>query len=210
MSNSERWLREHFSDHFVKKAQKEGYVSRAAYKLIELNDRDRFLKPGSVVLDLGAAPGGWSMVAQEIAGPKGKVVALDCLPMTPMTGVDFIQGDFTEEATYHTLLAHLNQQPVDVVLSDMAPNLSGSRSIDQPRAMYLAELALDFAKIVLKPGGSLIIKIFQGEGVDAYGRLVKQHFQAMKWRKPDASRSKSRELYLVAKGLLSTPSKNTL
>ena len=210
MAVNKTWLHQHINDPYVKKARKEGYPSRAAYKLIELNDKDHFLKAGMVVLDLGATPGGWSMVAHEVVGAKGRVVALDCLPMTPITGVDFIQGDFTEEETYQKLLAHLNQHSVDVVLSDMAPNLSGSRSIDQPRAMYLAELALDFAKTVLKPGGSLVIKIFQGEGVDAYGRLVKQHFQTVKWRKPDASRSKSRELYLVAKGLLSTTLKNTL
>ena len=200
MAVNKNWLHKHINDPYVKKARKEGYPSRAAYKLIELNEKDHFLKNSLSVVDLGAAPGGWSMVAQEIVGSKGRVVALDILPMDKITGVEFIQGDFTEDETLEKLSAHLNQTSVNVVLSDMAPNLSGSRSIDQPRAMYLAELALDFAKSVLAQGGSFVIKLFQGEGVDAYGRLVKANFATVKWRKPEASRSNSREVYLVAKG----------
>ena len=198
--SSQQWLKRHFDDPYVKEAQKAGYRSRAVFKLLEIQEKDRILKPGQVVVDLGAAPGGWSQVAEPIVGKQGKVFALDILPMEPLEGVTFIQGDFTEDAVYQRLQEALEGEAVDLVMSDMAPNISGMRAVDQPRAMYLAELALDFAQSVLKPGGDFVAKVFQGEGFDAYMKLLQQTFDKVVVRKPEASRAKSREVYLLAKG----------
>ena len=201
MSNSsKRWLDEHFSDAYVKQAQKEGYRSRAAYKLLEINARDKLIKPGMRVVDLGAAPGGWSMVARDLVGEKGRVVALDLLKMDPMAGVEFIQGDFTEQVVLDQLLALLGQHSVDLVISDMAPNMSGMKQVDQPRAMYLNELALECVQQILKPGGNFLAKLFQGAGVEDFAKAARPHFKQVKWRKPDASRARSREVYLLGLG----------
>ncbi len=196
--SSRRWLDRHFNDEFVKQAQKEGYRSRAVYKLLEIQERDRLLKPGQVVVDLGAAPGGWSQVARKTVGAKGAVVALDILPMEPLPEVEFIQGDFREDAVLQKLRNLLDGRAVDLVISDMAPNVSGMAAVDQPRAMYLCELALDFAREVLKPGGGLVVKVFQGEGFDQYVRDLRDAFGKVVTRKPKASRARSREVYLVA------------
>lgn len=198
--SSQNWLKRHFDDPYVKEAQKAGYRSRAAFKLLELQERSRFLRAGQVVVDLGAAPGGWSQIAVPLVGRKGAVIALDILPMDQLEGVDFIQGDFTEAAVHDELLAHLEGRGVDLVMSDMAPNISGLKAVDQPRAMYLAELALDFALSVLKPGGAFLVKVFQGEGFDDYLRQVRATFDKVVIRKPKASRPKSREVYLLAQG----------
>jgi len=197
--SSRRWLDRHFGDEYVKKAQREGYRSRAVFKLLELQDKDRILRPGMRVVDLGAAPGGWSQVACEIAGP-GQVVALDILPMEPIAGVELIQGDFREDGPLERLYAVLGGKPVDLVISDMAPNVSGISAVDQPRAVYLSELALDLARQVLKPGGGLVVKMFQGEGFDDYLRALRETFSRVVVRKPQASRSSSREVYVVATG----------
>ncbi len=203
--SSRRWLREHFTDPYVKQAQLEGYRSRAIYKLMEIHERDRLFKPGMVVVDLGAAPGGWSQYVARLVKPHGQVIALDLLPMDDIPGVTFLQGDFADDQVVETLLASLPQvaaQPVGVdwVISDMAPNMSGVESVDIPRAMYLAECALDFALKVIKPEGGLVIKVFQGEGFDSLLKALKQQFKQVVIRKPKASRDRSRELYLVAKG----------
>ena len=197
--SSGRWLKEHFDDPFVKRAQQEGYRSRAVYKLLEVDQKDRLLRPGMTVVDLGAAPGGWAQVAADKVGPKGRVVALDILPMDPIPGVDIVEGDFREEAVLNELLRQLADRPVDLVMSDMAPNISGEKSIDQPRAMYLAELTLDLAREVLAPGGTLVVKVFQGEGFDQYLKEVRAAFGKVTVRKPKASRPRSREVYLVAR-----------
>lgn len=197
--SSRRWLDRHFGDEYVKKAQREGYRSRAVFKLLELQEKDRILRPGMRVVDLGAAPGGWSQVACEIAGP-GQVVALDILPMEPIAGVELIQGDFREDGPLERLYAVLGGKPVDLVISDMAPNVSGISAVDQPRAVYLSELALDLARQVLKPGGGLVVKMFQGEGFDDYLRALRETFSRVVVRKPQASRSSSREVYVVATG----------
>lgn len=196
--SSDRWLKEHFNDEFVKRAQAEGWRSRAVFKLQEIDLADRLLKPGMAVLDLGAAPGGWSQYAVSKVGKKGRVIATDILPMDELVGVEFMQGDFREEAVLNWLMEQL-PDGVDLVLSDMAPNLSGSPTIDQPRAMYLAELALDMASKVLRPGGSLLVKVFQGEGIDNYRSAIREKFMQIQVRKPKASRGRSRELYLLAK-----------
>jgi 23S rRNA (uridine2552-2'-O)-methyltransferase len=196
--SSRRWLDRHFKDEFVTKAQREGYRSRAVYKLLEIQERDRVLKPGQVVVDLGAAPGGWCQVARKSVGRNGAVIALDILPMDPVEGVEFIQGDFREEQVLEQLRNLLDARRVDLVISDMAPNVSGMAAVDQPRAMYLCELALDFAKEVLKPGGGLVVKVFQGEGFDQYVRDLRAAFGKVVTRKPKASRPRSREVYLVA------------
>lgn len=198
--SSSRWLREHFDDPYVKKAQAEGYRSRAVYKLLELQERDRVLKPGQVVVDLGAAPGGWSQVAADIVGDQGRVLALDILPMDGIADVQFIQGDFREQAVLDQVVAALDGASVDLVMSDMAPNISGMREVDQPRAMYLAELALDFVRQVLKPGGAFVVKVFHGEGFDQYIRELRGDFERVVVRKPKASRSRSREVYALATG----------
>lgn len=196
--SSRRWLDRHFSDPYVKRAQLEGYRSRAVYKLLEVQEKGRILAPGMRVVDLGAAPGGWSQVSARIVGPAGRVVALDILPMEPLAGVTFIQGDFRDETPLGELRAALSEAPVDVVLSDMAPNVSGTAA-DQPRVMYLCELALDLARQVLKPGGTLVVKAFQGEGFDAYLKELRASFRRVASRKPKSSRPESRELYLVAR-----------
>lgn len=197
--SSRRWLDRHFSDDFVKRAQREGYRSRAAFKLLEIQDKDRVLQKGMTVVDLGAAPGGWSQVAQRLVGAGGRVLALDILPMDPIPGVTFVLGDFREDGVMDRLQADLAGTAVDLVLSDMAPNVSGVRAVDQPRAIYLCELALDLARKVLKPKGTMVVKAFQGEGYDAYLRQVREAFARVLIRKPEASRSESREVYLVAK-----------
>ncbi|HHH40079.1 MAG TPA: 23S rRNA (uridine(2552)-2'-O)-methyltransferase RlmE [Sedimenticola sp.] len=197
-NSSRRWLERHFNDAYVKRAQKEGYRSRAAYKLLEIQARDRLLRPGQAVVDLGAAPGGWSQVAQRIVGPKGKVIALDILPMEPVPGVDFIQGDFREDAPLQALQAALNGRAVDLVLSDMAPNITGVNAVDQPRSIYLCELALQFAREALRPGGGFLVKVFQGEGFDPFLRDLRGTFGRVVTRKPKASRPRSREVYLLA------------
>lgn len=198
--SSARWLKEHFGDEFVKRAQAEGFRSRAAFKLDELLDRDRLLKSGMVVVDLGAAPGGWSQLVRQRLGDNGRIFALDILPMQGIGGVDFIQGDFREEPVFEALRAKLDGAPVDLVLSDMAPNISGIEVADQVRAMHLAELAADFAAKCLKPGGSLLVKLFQGRGFDEYLRDLRAGFARVTLRKPKASRARSREVYALATG----------
>ena len=198
--SSGRWLQEHFDDEYVKKAQKEGYRSRAVYKLLEIDEKDQLLKPGMTVVDLGAAPGSWSEVAAQRVGEKGRVIALDILPMDSLPGVIFIQGDFREEGPYNALLEALGDSQVDLVMSDMAPNISGMKAVDQPRAMYLAELALELARKVLKPGGDLLVKAFNGEGIDAYKQELRKDFNKLIVRKPRASRPRSPEIYLLARG----------
>ncbi|MEQ9545200.1 MAG: 23S rRNA (uridine(2552)-2'-O)-methyltransferase RlmE [Marinobacter sp.] len=197
---SDRWLKEHFDDVWVKRSQEDGYRSRASYKLIELDDKDRLFRPGQVVVDLGAAPGGWSQVAMERVGDKGIVVASDILPMNPIAGVDFVQGDFTEDSVLEELLGILGDRKADVVISDMAPNMSGMAAVDIPRAMGLVELALDMAQQVLRPGGVFVAKVFQGEGFDALLADMRKSFNTVVSRKPDSSRARSREIYQVCKG----------
>jgi 23S rRNA (uridine2552-2'-O)-methyltransferase len=197
---SKRWLKEHFDDPFVKQAQKDGYRSRASYKLLEIQERDRILKPGMTVLDLGAAPGGWSQVASRLIGEKGRIIASDILAMDSIPDVTFIKGDFTEDAVFEQILAAIGDTRVDLVISDMAPNMSGTPAVDQPRAMYLCELALDMAARVLRPGGDFLIKVFHGEGFDEYFREMRGQFDKLLTRKPDASRGRSRETYLLARG----------
>jgi len=200
-SSSGAWLKEHFDDHYVKRSQKEGYRSRACYKLLEIQEKDRLIKPGMCVVDLGCAPGGWSQVAAELVGDRGRVLASDILPMDTLAGVEFIQGDFTEESVFNELLAALGDQRADLVISDMAPNMSGVKDVDQPRSMYLCELALDMAAHVLRPGGDFVTKIFQGEGFEAYFRDMRSRFDKVITRKPAASRPRSREVYLLGRGL---------
>ena len=199
--SSRRWLREHFTDPYVKQAQQEGYRSRAVYKLLEIHERDRLFKPGMTVIDLGAAPGGWSQVVTKLVRPKGRVIAMDILPMDPVDDVLFLQGDFSEDAVVESLMQQIHGEKVDWVLSDIAPNLSGNESIDLPRSMYLAELVLDFALKVLKKEGGFLIKVFQGEGFDAFLAEIKRNFLKTAIRKPKASRGRSREVYILARGL---------
>jgi 23S rRNA (uridine2552-2'-O)-methyltransferase len=196
--SSRQWLDRHFNDDYVKKAQQAGYRSRAAYKLLEIQERDRLIKPGMRVVDLGAAPGGWSQVAKSLVGPKGQVIALDILEMEPLAGVSFIHGDFREDKPLKELRDLLGGEPVDLVISDMAPNVTGIASVDQPRSIYLCELALEFARECLKPGGGFVVKVFQGEGFEAFLKEVRQSFGKVVSRKPKSSRPKSREIYLVA------------
>jgi len=198
--SSTGWLKEHFDDEFVKRAQKEGYRSRAVYKLQEIDDKDHLLKPGMTLIDLGAAPGGWSQYAARKLQGRGRIIALDILPMDALEHVEFIQGDFLEESVMQQLLDMLGEDRPALVMSDMAPNMSGMGVVDIPRAMYMAELALDLACRVLQPKGSLLVKVFQGEGFDAYIQSVKQHFSRVIMRKPKASRSRSREIYMLALG----------
>ncbi|WP_063670651.1 23S rRNA (uridine(2552)-2'-O)-methyltransferase RlmE [Dyella thiooxydans] len=199
--SSSRWLREHFDDVYVKKAQAEGVRSRAVYKLEELIERDHLLKPGISVVDLGAAPGGWSQLVRQRLGDTGRVVALDILPMQGIAGVEFLQGDFREADVLSQLEAMLDGKKLDLVLSDMAPNMSGVALADQIRSMDLAELALDFSRQWLKPGGSFLIKLFQGTGFDDYLRSLRADFSRVTMRKPKASRARSREVYALATGL---------
>ncbi|MCG7901853.1 MAG: 23S rRNA (uridine(2552)-2'-O)-methyltransferase RlmE [Candidatus Thiodiazotropha lotti] len=196
--SSRKWLDRHFNDTYVKQAQKAGYRSRAAFKLLEIQEKDRLIKPGMKVVDLGASPGGWSQIARDLVGDKGQVFALDILPMDPIAGVEFIQGDFRETEPLDSLRNLLDGAAIDLVISDMAPNVTGMASVDQPRSIYLCELALDFARETLKPGGGFVVKVFQGEGFDDYLREVRSSFTRVASRKPDSSRAKSREIYLVA------------
>jgi len=198
-SSSARWKARQARDPFVKRAHSEGWRSRAVFKLSELQGRDRLIRPGAVVVDLGAAPGAWSQFAADAVGKEGRVLALDLLPMAPLAGVEILQGDFREEAVMNSLLASLAGAPVDLVLSDMAPNMSGTRVVDQPRAMHLAELAADFASQVLRPGGNLVVKLFQGEGFQEFVEAARARFGSVRMRKPAASRSGNRETYLVAR-----------
>ena len=199
---SKQWMREHVNDPFVQLAQKEGYRSRAAYKLLEIDAKDHLLKPGTVVVDLGATPGGWSQVAAAKVGRGGKVIALDLLPLDPLAGVDFIQGDFREEAVLRQLEEFLQGKPVGLVISDMAPNMSGVALADQARAMHLAELAMDFALEHLSPDGSFLVKVFQGVGFEDFIKLMRSSFAKVVSRKPKASRDRSSEVYLLGSGKL--------
>jgi len=198
--SSKRWLAEHFDDPYVRQAQQQGLRSRSAFKLLEIHEKYGLIEPGMTVVDLGAAPGGWCQVAQPLVGEAGRVIALDLLDMEPLPGVEFIRGDFTEDEPLAELEAALGGHSVDLVLSDMAPNMSGMAAIDQARAMYLAELALEFAREHLRPGGDFLIKLFQGADFDAYVREVRALFEKVLVRKPKASRPRSREVYLLARG----------
>lgn len=197
---SKAWLKEHFDDHYVKKAKEAGYRSRASFKLLDLQEKDRLFKKGMTVVDLGAAPGGWSQVAAELVGVSGRVVASDILPMDSLADVEFIQGDFTDESVLNEILAVMNGDLADLVISDMAPNMSGMNSIDQPAAMYLVELALAMAKDILKPKGNFVAKVFQGEGFDQFLIDVRANFDRVVTRKPDSSRARSREVYVIGLG----------
>ncbi|MDE2387773.1 MAG: RlmE family RNA methyltransferase [Betaproteobacteria bacterium] len=197
---SKAWMKEHVNDFFVKQAKKEGYRSRAAYKLLEIANRDRLLKPGMIVVDLGAAPGSWSQVVSQKIGIKGKVIALDILEMAPLPGVEFIQDDFREERALLELRKHLGEQKPDLVISDMAPNMSGIVVSDQARSMYLAELALAFSVEQLNYGGNFLVKVFQGRDFDSFIRDMRAGFSSVLVRKPEASRNRSNELYLVGLG----------
>jgi 23S rRNA (uridine2552-2'-O)-methyltransferase len=199
--SSKRWLQEHHSDPFVQQARREGYRSRAVYKLMELQEKDRLLRPGQFVIDLGAAPGGWSEYASHFVGEGGRLIAVDILPMDPIGDVDIIEGDFTEQAVFEQILERTGHRPVDLVLSDMAPNMSGIESVDQPKSMYLVELAFDLAREVLGAQGGFVVKMFQGEGFDPLVRDFRQTFKSVRFRKPKASRPRSREVYAVCQGL---------
>lgn len=194
------WLQEHFQDEYVKQAQAQGFRSRAVFKLQEIQERDRIITPNSTVIDLGAAPGGWSQYARQIVGKKHKVIALDILAIEPLEGVEFIQGDFREAEVLEQLYSVLNGAEVNLILSDMAPNMSGSREVDQPRAIYLGELALETARTVLSRGGVFLVKLFQGEGFDAFHQEVRRSFSQVMIRKPKASRPRSNEVYILGKG----------
>lgn len=198
--SSASWLSRHLSDPFVKQAQKDGYRSRAAYKLTEINDKDKLIRPGMRVLDLGSAPGGWSQVAGKIIGDKGKILATDILPMEPLRNVDFIQGDFTEQETLDKLLAWTGGGKFDLIISDIAPNITGISSADQASSIYFLELALDTVRRTLKPGANFLAKMFQGSGSDEYLKELRKHFDKVSIRKPAASRKESREVFVVAKG----------
>ncbi len=198
--SSANWLREHFNDPFVKQAQKDGYRSRASYKLLEIQEKDRLIRPGMSVIDLGAAPGGWSQVTSRLIGGQGRLIASDILEMDSIPDVTFIQGDFTQDEVLQRILEAVGDSHVDLVISDMAPNMSGTPAVDMPRAMFLCELALDLATRVLKPGGDFLIKIFQGEGFDVYLKDVRSKFDKVQMRKPSSSRDRSREQYLLGRG----------
>lgn len=197
--SSANWLREHFNDPFVKQAQKDGYRSRASYKLLEIQEKDRLIRPGMSVIDLGAAPGGWSQVTSRLIGGQGRLIASDILEMDSIPDVTFIQGDFTQDEVLQQILQAVGDSHVDLVISDMAPNMSGTPAVDMPRAMFLCELALDLATRVLKPGGDFLIKIFQGEGFDMYLKDVRSKFDKVQMRKPSSSRDRSREQYLLGR-----------
>ncbi|MGO3345686.1 MAG: 23S rRNA (uridine(2552)-2'-O)-methyltransferase RlmE [Marinomonas sp.] len=197
--SSNSWMKEHFDDPYVKKSQQDGYRSRASYKLIEINDKDKLFRPAIRVVDLGAAPGGWSQIAAKLVGDKGTIVASDILEMAPLAGVTFVQGDFTEQEVYEAILAEMGDAKADLVISDMAPNMSGNSASDQPQAMYLVELALDMAGQVLRPGGNFLVKVFQGEGFDEYLKAMRTQFASVVTRKPEASRARSREVYLLGR-----------
>ena len=197
-NSSQQWLKEHHNDYYVTQAKIEGYRSRAAYKLIELQQKDQLFKPGMLVVDLGAAPGGWSQVLMQYIGEYGKVIALDVLDMSSIPGVSFIQGDFTEDKTYRDLLAMTQHQTIDWIISDMAPNMTGNRTTDQAKGIYLLELALEFTQKTLKKNGGFLAKAFQGEGFDAFIKTLQGSFNKVIIRKPRASRSRSREVYVIA------------
>ena len=197
--SSKAWLHEHVNDHYVHMAQKDGYRARAAYKLLEINQKDKLIKPGTVLADLGSAPGSWSQVAAKLVGKTGAVFALDILPMDAIEGVSFIQGDFREDAVLEQFEALLDNRPLDLVICDMAPNMSGHAVTDQARSFYLCELALDFASQHLKPGGSFLVKVFQGAGYQEYTAAMREIFASVQTRKPDASRNRSSEIYLLGK-----------
>ncbi|MEM8660469.1 MAG: 23S rRNA (uridine(2552)-2'-O)-methyltransferase RlmE [Pseudomonadota bacterium] len=199
-SSSKAWLKEHREDPYVQQALREGYRSRACYKLLEIQERDKLIRPGMTVVDLGSAPGGWSQVAGNLVGHSGRVIASDILSMDSIAGVEFVEGDFTETEVFDAIAAAIGEAPVGVVLSDMAPNMSGMNAVDQPRSIYLVELALELTREVLAPGGGFVCKIFQGEGFDAVLKDVRSLFEKVVTRKPQASRPRSREVYLVAKG----------
>ncbi len=192
-------MKEHFDDQYVKKSQQDGYRSRASFKLLEINEKDKLIKAGMKVVDLGAAPGGWSQVVAKLIGDNGIIVASDILEMAPLPGVRFVQGDFTEEVVYEEILSEIGDMKADLVISDMAPNMSGNAASDQPQAMYLVELALEMATIVLRPGGNFLVKVFQGAGFDEYLKSMKSEFASVVTRKPDASRARSREVYLLGR-----------
>jgi 23S rRNA (uridine2552-2'-O)-methyltransferase len=198
--SSNRWMQEHFQDEYVKMAQAQGYRSRAVFKLKEIQEKDQIIKPGMNIIDLGAAPGGWSQFARQLIGKKHKLIALDILPMDPIESVDFIQGDFREQAVLDELFVILDGAPVDLVMSDMAPNMSGNKGVDQARSIYLGELALDTARTVLTKGGSFLVKLFHGEGFELFYQEVQQSFAKVVIRKPKASRPRSNEVYILAKG----------
>ena len=200
-SSSRRWMNEHLNDEYVKKSQKEGYRCRAVYKLIEIIDNNQIITKGDKVLDLGAAPGGWSQVATKIVGQNGQVIASDILPIEEISGVYFLQGDFTELLVYEEILSLTKGQKMNTVLSDMAPNMSGQLSVDQPKSMYLAELALDMAIKTLTPNGHFVVKVFQGDGFDAYVQITRQTFKKVSIKKPKASRPRSKEVYILASQL---------
>ncbi len=197
--SSSRWLQKHFDDHYVKAAREKGYRSRSAFKLLEIQRKDHILKPSQVIIELGSAPGGWTQVISGIVGEKGKIVAVDLLPMESIANINVIQGDFTEPKVLESLIQTLDNHDVDVVLSDMAPNMSGNRSIDQPRAMHLVELVVDFTETILRKNGTMLVKVFQGEGYDQILQYVRTRFDKVVIRKPGASKSSSREMYLLAK-----------
>ena len=203
--SSKAWLHEHVTDRYVRQAKQEGYRSRAAYKLLEVARQDKLIRPGMTIVDLGAAPGGWSQIASELTGPKGRVVAVDILNLQAVPGVTFIQGDFREDATLRALQDALAGDQPDLVVSDMAPNISGIGMVDQARASHLAELALEFAVKSLKPGGNFLVKGFQGEGYNELRAELRRHFRQVLTRKPAASRSRSSEMYLLAKDLIPRP-----
>ncbi|MFW5443028.1 MAG: 23S rRNA (uridine(2552)-2'-O)-methyltransferase RlmE [Methylococcaceae bacterium] len=198
--SSNQWMQEHFDDEYVKRAQALGYRSRSTFKLVEIQEKDKIIRPGMNVIDLGAAPGGWSDYARKIIGKKNKVIALDLLEIEAIEGVDFIQGDFREDDVLEELYRVLDGAPIDLVMSDMAPNISGNKAMDQPRSIYLAELALDTTQTVLTKGGTFLIKMFQGSGFDEYKREVAKCFSSVVIRKPKASRARSNEVYILAKG----------
>lgn len=197
--SSSAWLHEHVNDAYVKQAQKDGYRARAAYKLLEINEKDKLIKTGTVLADLGSAPGSWSQVAAKLVGKQGRVFALDILPMEPIEGVDFIQGDFREDSVLSEFERLLDNRPLDVVICDMAPNMAGNVVMDQARSFYLCELALDFAQNHLKTGGSFLVKVFQGAGYQEYMQAMRETFAVVQTRKPDASRNRSSEIYLLGK-----------
>ncbi|MDI1230462.1 MAG: 23S rRNA (uridine(2552)-2'-O)-methyltransferase RlmE [Methylobacter sp.] len=198
--SSSRWMQEHFDDEYVKMAQAQGYRSRAVFKLKEIQDKDQLIKPGMNIIDLGAAPGGWSQYARQIIGKKDKIIALDILAMDPLEGVDFIQGDFREQAVLDQLFAVLDGAPINLVMSDMAPNMSGNKGVDQPRSIYLGELALETSKAVLAKEGVFLVKLFHGAGFEEFHKEVQQSFAKVVIRKPKASRPRSNEVYILAKG----------
>ncbi|MDP2867706.1 RlmE family RNA methyltransferase [Methyloversatilis sp.] len=203
---SRQWVHDHINDPYVKQAQAQGYRSRAAFKLLQIDERDRLLGSGKVVVDLGSTPGGWSQVAAKKVLPGGRVIALDLLPMEPVTGVHFIQGDFREDDTLGQLVSALDGRPVGLVLSDMAPNLTGIALTDQARSIHLLELALEFSREYLKSGGDMLVKVFQGTGFDALRRDMEQLFETVSVRKPDSSRDRSAEVYLLCRGRRGEPS----